>query len=1095
MQSIDDEIPDLSGPVSLGMYKFTRRGRGKKYETHRLSELQNVGEKENKESEKTEKTVTTVAAPTLSAPSITTTTITSTTPFTTHPPFDLIPPTTLTFSSSQSSEQPPNHHQTKTTLRDKVNNNILNRSDNPSSNGRDFHEPSRRQTHEPGLIHSAADYPELINSSHSNERKAQPSFPATQDYPSWQDSIKPSSKAAFEQVNSEILRESHRSHLNFTSTINPERPSSHSESAQANNSARPTDHTSDQIFNLWTDSDRQGSQASRQTHPSLPPTDHHLNSSQKYNQFAKSLNAFLKPSGRSSKVSTQTTSRLPAQDFQRLISKLYRKRVSKTDDLPETHREISGASNQLHHSAAPKEYASPQSLPLSDTLPTASFNLETNQWDPDLSEATMSAQTPTDKSILGGHSGQQSSEKSSSQGSYASQDGRNPYAVVTTTKAGRPYTNPYMPIYPPPSTTRQTVKVSPSDNPNHLSQTEAAELIERQRKTRYVDQEKARAQQGHVRESLDDPFQDQSTYTQQHYGRIQPSNYAESAAGQAAYGQFPSSHYQPTSTTYATIPHVSSFISNEQKPQHAPDTGVSPYRNQLSAYDPQSGVNSRSQIPGMATHEQRPGYEQANPRASVRLPAVKGTTEQQKHNLREANIGSLSLEDSIKNAQDPLRRQTQGGIQPAASRASHAIPIRDPAAYTGSGLTSRRNQDALRQNLETVVASSQGSTGAARTVMNDPHRDRQPSSRPSSTATESTVTGSTLRAQAPSYEFVNLQRPETIDQPVVKPRQGTTQRQGKAPLEGMDSRLLHAHTGYSSKSFERGTPDPEFMYHPDNYRSPAVPPGLGYDADAITKNAGLPNKAIGAGNAFMNELKAQTLLKKTPEQRLEDSMNWFRHDPRDLSYAAAILPYETMNMMNQERFPLEDRTPLSISQLADESQDDGPIDRTRETATPRPIGHGRPAGFATPPSGPGPRRVASQTPFSTLAGVASAKDKEAMERSGREFLRNDQRAIEAMFGGVYENLMSGKNGPYDYMNHYCPPPAYAIDHNPRNDHTLFDPQWFATAPPARVGRDPRREQGEYEDPTQGIPGRARGEAIRRDSGGRGGGGVRGWGRN
>ena len=207
-----------------------------------------------------------------------------------------------------------------------------------------------------------------------------------------------------------------------------------------------------------------------------------------------------------------------------------------------------------------------------------------------------------------------------------------------------------------------------------------------------------------------------------------------------------------------------------------------------------------------------------------------------------------------------------------------------------------------------------------------------------------------------------------------------------------------------------------------------------------------------------------------------------------------------MNKMNAEQFPLEDKAPRTVVELTDSSQDDEPSDRARQAVTPRPIGHGRPAGFRTPPSVHGARRAANQAPFSTLTGVASANDKEAVERSGRKFREDDSKAMEAMFGGVYGNLMSGKNGPYDYMNHYCAPPAYSIDHNARNDDTFFDPQWFATAPPARVGRDPRREQGEYEDPTQGSTARrgdhSRAEAICRDSGGRGGGaGVRAWGRN
>ena len=1075
MQSIDDEIPDLSGPVSLGMYKFTRRGRSKKYETHKLSELQNVRDKES------EKKVT-VAAPTSSA----------------HPPFDLTPPTTL--SSSQLSEHP--RHQTKAALSDNILN--LNRSDNSSPGDRGFHEPGPRQSDEPGLIHSAAEFSESVDPTYYDGRsfeasgQAKSSFPSTQDYRSYQDSTNPytpSSKAS-EQIYSSFPLEYHRSHLDLTPTVKFEGASSHAGFAQANNSALLNYYTPDQNFNAWTDSDRQGPQVSRQVHPPLTPLDRQSNTSQKYSQLTRSLNALIKPNGKGSKASTQATSRHPAQDFQSLISRLYRKRVGKTDDLLETHRESSEASSQPHLSAAPKGYTSPQSLPLSDTLPTASFNLETNQWDPDLPEPDMSAQTPTNKSILGSNAGH-SSGKASSQVSYASQDARIPFPIITTTKSGRPYTNPYMPIYPAPSAARQTLRENPSGEPNRIAQTEDAELIERQRKTRNVDQEKPRygvlgqAKQGHVKEPLDDPFQDQTTDRQQPHG--QPSNYAGYAASQAAYGQSPGYHYQPT-PTYATDPHASSFFSDEQQDQRALGTAFSPWRNQLSAYEPQSSVNSRAQISGIATHEQRPGYEQANSRASVRLPAVKGTTEQQKNLPNDPVVGSLSLEDSIiTNAQDPRRRQTQGGIQPASSRVSHAIPIRDPAAYTGSGLTSRRNQDALRQNLDTVVASSQGSTGAPRTVMNDPHRDRQPSARPSSTATDATVTASTLRAQAPSYEFANTQRPETIDQP----RQGATQRQGMAALGGIDSRPLHAHTSYASKSFERDAPNPEVMYRHEKYQTPAVPPGLGYDASAIARNAGLPNEAIGAGNAFMNELKAQFPSKRNTQQRLEDSQEWFRHDSRDLSYAAAVLPYETMNIMNPGLFPMEDKTPRSVSQLTTDSQDDDPNDRARQTATPRPIGHGRPAGFATPPSNHGPRRVTAPTPFSTLAGVSSAKDKDAMAHSGREFLRNDAQAIEAMFGSVYGNLMAGRNGPSEYLNHYGTPPAYAIDHNARNDHTLFDPQWFATAPPPRVGRDPRREQGEYEDPTtQGIAGRGRGEDMRRDSGGRGGGGgFRGWGRN
>ena len=89
--------------------------------------------------------------------------------------------------------------------------------------------------------------------------------------------------------------------------------------------------------------------------------------------------------------------------------------------------------------------------------------------------------------------------------------------------------------------------------------------------------------------------------------------------------------------------------------------------------------------------------------------------------LPERKYEGLCLEESTgKKAQEEGRRPVESAVQPNPGRLSHAIPIRDPTAYIGAGLTTRRNQEALRQNLDTVVASSQGVTGSARTVMNDP---------------------------------------------------------------------------------------------------------------------------------------------------------------------------------------------------------------------------------------------------------------------------------------------------------------------------------------------------------------------------------------
>lgn len=1084
MQSIDDEIPDLSGPVSLGTYKFTRRGRGKKYETHKLSEVQESQEQEQEQ--EGENKVTEFA----------------TTSFA-HQPFNPPPPTTL--SASQLSAHPT--HQSEIKLNDR----ILNGLANPSPDRFAFQEPGPPHYDKLDPSHSAAKFPSHIHSIHTDRRTSQAlgqvnsSFPPAQDHRSNQDSSAsvnkntPSSKTSG-QVHPAFRPKDHTSNQHLSAAISPYRQGLQPASGQADSSFSVQDHNSNQNLSSSINTDRI-LRVSGQTHPSFPPPARKLDTSLLYSELAKTLKALSK---QSPKVPGQATSPFPPQDLPRHTSQPYVKIESKVNNLLATHRQSPEANRQAHHSESPKTYSSSQSLPLSDTLATATFNLETNQWDPDLPEANMSAQTPTNKSTRGGHSGQQSSRQSPSRVSHPSQDVRNPHAIVTTTKSGRPYTNPYMPIIQPPSAARPVSKQSASGPINWDIQYDDPDTVQGQENMRYIDQEEARyraleqAKYGHAEKSIDDPFQDQPTHVQ-HYGPNQPSTYSENAVQQAASDEW---------LSYAGLdPSASSYLSNTQQATQAPKTGVSPYHSQRSAYEQQAVASFRSQNLGAAPHEQRSAYEQRlinnQPRASVRLPAVRGTLDQQKGPLQEPKFGSLSLEDSTgNNTQDQRQRRTQGAVQPVTGRASHAIPIRDPAAYTGSGLTTRRNQEVLRQNLDTVVASSQGPTGSARTVMNDPHRDRQPVDRPSSTVTDATVTESTLRAQAPSYESAGAQRPIKTDEVFMKPKptRGLSRRQGEGALGESKALPLQHNASNTLKGPARATSDNEIVELRESFRAPTIPPGYGVDTAAYTKNAGLPIEAIGAGNAFMNAIAQQGQPKeRNPHQSLEDAATWFRADPRDLSYAAEVLPRETMNMMNPEQFPLEDNTPRSIGQLADDSQDDDPSDRARQAATPRPIGHGRPAGFTTPPSNHGPRQAAPQAPFSTLAGVTSVDDKEGMERSGREFLENDAKAIGAMFGGVFGNLMAAKNGPYDYMSHYAPPPAYAIDHNPRNNDTLFDPQWFATAPPARVGRDPRREQGEYEDPTQGIPGRrgdhARGEASRRGSGGLGGSGGRAWGRN
>ena len=1070
------------------MYKFTRRGRGRKYETHKLSELQ-LQEKEG-ENKVTE------SAPIFSA----------------HSPFNLPPPTPL--SSSQLTQRSAQQ------IKDELDNKVLNWQDKPSLDRPDSHGPSLPQYDEIHPSHTAAKLSSPIRSIYIHRPSFQTPGQATSFFPPVHDQRSGQDTSAFINPDPPILQTFGQglpsfsprylaSNQHSSATFNPALRNSQPAIGKAINSVPHPDHSLSQTYNVLINANRPSPQGSRQAQSPFPLPSRQLNTSQPYSQLATSLKALIKFDKQGSKSSGQADLPFPSRILPCHTIEPYREIENKVNDLLTSSKQSPQGSRQVDHPASPKAYSPTQSLPLSDTLPTASFNLETNQWDSDLPEADMPAQTPTSKPTRGGHSGQQSSRQSSSRMSHPSQDGRNPYAIVTTTRAGRPYTNPYMPIDPPPSTARPIVRGSPSGHVNPNTQHNDPAAVERERKMRYVDQEEARyralerAKYGHAEESLDDPFQDQPTHTQQH-GRNQPSDYAEHAVQQAAYGQWPDDGHQRQHTTHASDPSASSFLSEAQQPTYNPSTGRTPYRSQRSAYEQQAIVNPRSQKIDGKSLEQR----SADPRASVRLPAVRGTMDQPKVLSQEPRFEGLSLGNTTGRSKENLGHpHIQGSVQPASGRISHAVPIRDPAAYTGSGLITRRNQEALRQNLDTVVASSQGPTGSARTVMNDPHRDRQPLRRPSSTVTDSTVTGSTLRAEAPSYEFVTAQRPVTANSALMKPRPGTSGNQGRPELEEGGSSYLQAPASNKIERTKRAAADAEIMNLRDpSFRAPAIPPGFGQDAAAYTKNAGLPAAAIGAGNTYMTEIVKKAPTNKGSKHRVEDTkerletaVTWFRHDSRDLSHAAEILPHETMHRMNPEHFPLEDPARRTVGQLADDSQDDDPNDRARQASTPRPIGHGRPAGVSTPPSNHGPRQAATQTPFSTISGVGSVDDEEGMARSGRKFLEDDAKVTEAMFGGVYSNLITAKNGPYDYTNHYGPPPAYAIDHNARNNDTYLDPQWFATAPPARVGRDPRREQGEYEDPTQGSAGRRgdhnRVDVGRRESGGRGGTGARGWGRN
>ena len=1086
MQSIEDEIPDLSGPVSLGTYKFTRRGRGKKYETHELSELQEMqDEKREGETKVTEVTTTSSNPPTFTPP----------------------PPTTTTFSSSQLSHPPAQHHKDVEVKDAQIKDSTLDSFNDRSSDRRTFPEPSPPQYDKTDQSHFATQFSSAISSIYTDKKGAQAPGQAYPTYPPGQDCasnqkfyalINPDTSSSQTTGSHQVScpPENLSSNQPLSATVRGNQQSLHPASGQADSPFTQQDHSSDQNLNAPIGIDRPLLQASTEADHLFSVTDYQAKPLQRYHQLARSLDDLIKKDRRNSNVSGPATFPFPPQDFQLSDSQSH-----KTTNFLVTQEQGSPPLTQVYRPASSETYSSTISLPLPDTLQTATFNIETKQWDPDSPKDIMAARTPASNSIRGGHSGGPSSRQSLGHMSQGSKEIGIPHAIVTTTKAGRPYTNPYSPIDPRISAARPTVKESPSGHTilepqNHGTNT----FLQRQENLRYIGQEQAHyglSEQdiyGHPEESLDDPFQDYPKPAHQ-TRRIQSSNYAEHAAQQAAYGESSNYGHQQPASTYTSLSNASPYVPNARQALQDPHSGISPNQGQRSVFEQHSIVDPRTRNAGTAALEQHSAYEQRsviNPRASVRLPAVRGTSTQQSVILPERKYEGLFVEESIaKKNQEQGRRPVESAVQPNPGKLSHAIPIRDPAAYTGAGLTTRRNQEALRQNFDTIIASSQGMTGSARTVMNDPHQAR----RPSSTATDATITESTLRAQAPSYESVPGQLSATATSASMMPTQMTTHP--KKTLQG-ELQPVRGNAGNALRGHERAAANSEPMYLRESCRAPAIPPGFHRDASAYTESSRLPAEAIGAGNAFMNQVTREVPNKKTPQQSQEDAVKWFRHDSRDLSHAAAILPRELMNKINPEQFPLEDTSRRTVGQLANDSQDDDPDDRARQVATPRPIGHGRPAGFVTPPSTHGPRQARSQAPFSTLTGVTSVNDTEGMRRSGRKFLDDDAQAIERMMAGVFSNLMTAKNGPYDYTNHYAPPPAYAIDHNVRNNHTFFDPQWFATAPPARVGRDPRREQGEYEDPTQGSAGR-RGDHVRadfgrHDSGGRGCGGGRGWGR-
>ena len=492
MQSIDDEIPDLSGPVSLGTYKFTRRARGKKYESHKSSELENIDEKEGEIKATESRLISSPHSP--SNPPPATTNTSSQLPV--HPTeavsgqlnpqasgqgYHSIPPVQYSPStqgattwisqnkpssgttrqvhhsfspqlypadqqfsatnhahrqSSQAVSRQAHHHSVR--FQDNQDH-IRNQTSYPSINpGRQNSKVSgQAYISRPLQNHSSNPKPDLpINAyalnSQATSGQSGHSFPP-QNHSLLQGShasINPyprTSQATSRQGHNSFPHQAHNLNKNSYAPISPYARGSQATFRQGLIPFPRQGHRSNQNPYAPINIDRR-SKVSGQARPSFPLPERHRDTSEVHGELTKSLNALIVTDKQRLTASGQASPHPTSQDLRPHTTQTDRKSEREVENPLGAHRQSSQDSSQGDRLARPKGYSSSQPLPLSNTLPTAIFNLRTNQWEPDPPKANMPAQTPTNKPTRGGHSGQQSSRQSS-RVSHASQNIRNPYAI------------------------------------------------------------------------------------------------------------------------------------------------------------------------------------------------------------------------------------------------------------------------------------------------------------------------------------------------------------------------------------------------------------------------------------------------------------------------------------------------------------------------------------------------------------------------------------------------------------------------------------------------------------------------------------------
>ena len=326
MPSVAEEIPNLSGPVSLGTYKFTRRVRSKKNEARGSSELENSRPKDGQNK-------VTKSGSNLS------------------PHSTVTPSSPVKLSSFQLLN--PSTHESKVELKE----DIPNRLDDSSLNNSDqdklgVHEPSPPQYDQLELSHPA---PNSSNSIHSNyldgqkfqasNRFRSASLPARDYCPSQDPSALinsgQSSSESSEQDHSSFPRRPQFLSQRTSTTINPDRKTPQPASGRADSLNQLRENSSNHRFNVSTSIDRKNPQVSEQAHPLFSPLGSRLDTLRRPSQVKNSLSTLCNTDGQSSREPEKAIRLLPPQYYQRIRSELYRKVRSESHNSLTAHNQIS----------------------------------------------------------------------------------------------------------------------------------------------------------------------------------------------------------------------------------------------------------------------------------------------------------------------------------------------------------------------------------------------------------------------------------------------------------------------------------------------------------------------------------------------------------------------------------------------------------------------------------------------------------------------------------------------------------------------------------------------------------------------------------